>query len=392
MDDKILAEIAALHGTPSYVFDLDALTQRAAAIREIFGESVSLCFSIKANPFLISAMAEAVDKIEVCSPGELSICEKNAISPEKIVFSGVNKTENDVARAVSYGAGIYTAESGKHLRLLEAEGAKTGKKLPVILRLTSGNQFGVDEKELRELIAKRGDYPHLSFEGLHYFAGTQRTRLTQQKKELDRLSELIDSLKADLDFEVKRLEYGAGLAVPYFENEDFSDTLAPSKQLAPALQKIAQKVKLTVEMGRFFTAECGHYLTSAEDIKSSGDTNYCIVDGGIHHLNYYGQTMAMKIPKMRRISQKHKGAKTEYCICGSLCTINDVLVRSVTLEEVSEDDIISFENTGAYSVTEGMSMFLSRKMPKIILYTAKNGAQCVRKAFETDILNTSIGE
>ena len=101
MDDKTLAEIAAPHGTPSYVFDLDVLTQRAAAIREIFGESVSLCFSIKANPFLISAMAAAVDKIEVCSPGELSICEKNAISPEKIVFSGVNKTENDVARAVS---------------------------------------------------------------------------------------------------------------------------------------------------------------------------------------------------------------------------------------------------------------------------------------------------
>lgn len=392
MDDKILADIAAQHGTPTYVFDADVLAKRAFEVRNILGADIALCFSMKANAFLTSAMADAVDNIEVCIPGELSICEKIGILPEKIVFSGVNKTIEDVKFASDYKVGIYTAESEKHLRLLEAEGAKRGRVLPVLVRLTSGNQFGVDENSLRIIISNRAQYPHLSFEGLHYFAGTQRTRISQQEKELERLSALIDSLKSELGFETKRLEYGAGLAVPYFANEDFSDTLAPCRQLAPSLQKISKKVKLTVEMGRFFAAECGFYMTSVEDIKPSGGTNYCIVDGGIHHVNYYGQTMAMKVPKMRHISPKTTDKKEKYCICGSLCTISDVLVRDIELPKLCEGDILVFENTGAYSVTEGISLFLSRKMPKIIMYTSKDGAHCVRNRFETYTLNSFIQE
>ena len=111
MTDATLQQLAAAYGTPTFVFDVDALQARVRAIQEVFGPDIKLCYSIKANPFLLPAMSAVTARLEVCSPGELSVCESLQAADARVIYSGVNKTPADIARAVADGAGSYTAES-----------------------------------------------------------------------------------------------------------------------------------------------------------------------------------------------------------------------------------------------------------------------------------------
>ena len=108
MDNQQLAAIAGRFGTPCFVFDETALEKRMRAVREMLAQSVALCYSIKANPFLIPAMRSLVGTLEVCSPGELEICMKQGVAPDTILLSGVNKTREDIERAMDCGVTRFT--------------------------------------------------------------------------------------------------------------------------------------------------------------------------------------------------------------------------------------------------------------------------------------------
>lgn len=375
-----LLEVAENWGTPSFAFDLEAFRGRLRACQEIVGESVGLCYAMKANPFLIKAAAECISKLEVCSPGELALCEQAGINPAQVVYSGVNKEPVDIAEALSYGAGVLTAESLLHVEYLNQVAAERGMVADVLLRLNAGSQFGMSREDLIWVIENRDKYPSINIVGIHYFVYTQRKKLKHQRKELAMLMGFIEELERDYGFVVQRLEYGPGLGVPYFEDEDFSDDLAPLKEIAPLLQEIAEKVELTVEMGRFFASPCGIYLSRVKDQKANKGTNYAILDGGMNHLTYYGQMMGLHVPPISNLSKTVRDAAeasdgtndegAEWCLCGSLCTVNDVLVRAVDLPDLRHDDVLAFYRAGAYSVTEGVYLFLSRTMPRILLLEA----------------------
>lgn len=398
VSDEELYEIASNWGTPSFVFDLEGFRTRLLACREIVGETVSLCYAMKANPFLINAAAECVSKLEVCSPGELALCERAGIAPDKIVYSGVNKELVDIAEAVSYRVGVLTAESILHVEYLNQVANERGVVVDVLLRLNAGSQFGMSREDLISVVERCDEYPNLNFVGIHYFVYTQRKKLKRQVRELGMLVDFIDELKRDYGFEAQRLEYGPGLGVPYFENEDFSDDLAPLRELAPMLREVAAKVELIVEMGRFFASPCGAYLTSVKDQKSNDGTNYVILDGGMNHLTYYGQAMGLHVPPISNVTKASRGTLLddevcEWCLCGSLCTVNDVLVREVELPDLRHDDVLAFRRAGAYSVTEGVYLFLSRMMPRVLLREASGEIVLARDFVESYELNgtTALG-
>ncbi|MEG3030557.1 MAG: alanine racemase [Oscillospiraceae bacterium] len=388
MTKDILREIAIEYGTPTYVFDTDKLTHRVGEIKKIVGKKVQLCYAVKANPFLAVAMSEVVSRLEVCSPGELSICQRLGIDMDKVVLSGVNKTKKDVWQGVQNQVGTYTAESIKHLDMINEAAIEQNKTFSVLLRLTSGNQFGMDERAIKNIVKNKEGYKGVKLVGLHYFSGTQKKKTGEIEKELTYLDNFCDSLRDKMEFSVEKLEYGPGFSVPYFENDDFSDTLAPIKELAPRLAELGAKYDFTIEMGRFFAAECGIYLSRVEDIKENDGINYCIIDGGINHISYYGQTLAMKIPKIQQLKPPSNGGKKDYTICGSLCTTADVIVRKFPFASLEMGDIIAFYNMGAYSVTEGIYLFLSRKMPRVVLYCEKTGGVLVRDYIETHTFNS----
>lgn len=391
--------------TPYYVFDTDEFAKRAAMIRAALdckgGRRIPLCFSIKANPFLLHRLPEGLDHVEVCSPGELEICIALGVKPESIIYSGVMKEKCDIERAVSYGAGILTCESIRHAALIsevmlermpegahEAEFAET--KTHVILRLTSGNQFGMSLEDIEYIMSHPDEFKGIAVMGIHYYSGTQKS-LRKINKDLEKIKSALSVLKEKYSFEPQLVEYGPGLCVEYFEDDWQEREKQSLDEAAEVLREFAEEYPLGIEMGRFLAASCGKYYTQVEDLKSTGDANYAILDGGIHHLNYFGQRMAMQVPPIKvyagEVSENEERTgveftelpDTDYTLCGSLCTVADVLVREVKLKKLELGDVLEFGHCGAYSVTEAPALFLSRQLPAIYAYSKEYGYECLRE-------------
>ena len=392
MNEQTLRSIREQLGTPSYVYDLDAFCKRADMVRSYFGENVGMCFSIKANAFLLGRLPDTFDKIEVCSPGELTICEKTGVDVSKIIFSGVNKTYEDVERAADDNVGTFTAESMLHLQLINDAAVRRGKVFPLLLRVTDikgGTQFGMEEKDVLSIIRDRENYPGVKIVGIHYFTGTQKKRAKGIIKELDYLEELVHRVKDEMDFTIERLEYGTGLAVDYFDENADALEEARLAEIAPRLRELGEVAELTVEMGRFFAASCGYYFTKVIDAKSAYGVNYAIVDGGLNQLKYDGQLQGMQIPViLHQHDHAVSGEKEPWTLCGSLCTTNDILARNAMFDTLTIGDTLVFCRTGAYSAMEGMAIFLSREMPVIAVYSEEKGLTVLRERLYSDVFNT----
>ena len=338
--------------TPSYVFDLDALAVHVNKIKELLVGKARVCYAMKANPFLTRPMMKHVDLFEVCSPGEFRICERVSVPMEKIVLSGVYKNPSDIRYVLeTYGGkGVYTVESLEHLKHLQRIAGELGLTIDVLLRVTSGNQFGVDEEDIRKIISRRQEYTALHILGLFapYFV----------KDKEESVEELLGGFGRLLD----NLTFGGNVIL---------------------------------EMGRYLTYLCGYYITSIVDMKVNHGLNYAIVDGGINHLNYYGQAMAMKRPHCTQTDNtgniRMEGDEEQWNLCGSLCTVSDVIVKLFPLKKPQISDMLIFERVGAYSVTEGIYLFLSRPMPRIYFWH-KGNLTLVREALHTDEFNSEREE
>lgn len=403
-----LKEIAIKCGTPSYIFDTDELCARVDAIQQILGCGVTVCYAMKANPFLISVLDKKLDKFEVCSPGEFAICEKEGINREKIVLSGVNKEKKDILYTMKTGAvGIYTVESLNQLELINSCAVECGIKVKVLIRVTSGNQFGINERQVYEIADRKDELKGIIIEGIQCYSGTQKKKLSQIESEVVWLQAIAHICEAEHGVKLNEIEYGPGLSVDYFVtdkcdamNTDFDEL----KEFAAMIKEMSEKFNVTLEMGRYIAATCGILISRIADMKMNDTTRYAIIDSGINHINYYGQAMAMKKPRCEFIPMEYTEEFADgvdhdvevysqgvqpYNICGSLCTVGDVIVKNLELKDAKIGDMIAFYNIGAYSVTEGIYLFLSRRMPAIVMYSTKNGYRVIRKSVETFLINSS---
>ena len=372
--------------TAFYVFDIDRLLQRAAYLKKKLSERVELCYAVKANTFIIGEFIGKIGRFEVCSPGEAEICTALGVDDKDMVISGVYKTPSVIEKMVAEHDGrIYTVESLAQFEMLRSLSEKYDRILPVLLRLTNDSQFGMDSGEIKNIIAERSKYKNLDIHGLQFFSGTQKTSLKKLKREVCKLDELLTFLREEYGFESKELEYGPGFPVAYFEGEDVNEEEL-LKGFSDIIDSMQNKVKIVLELGRSMAACCGSYYTHIVDIKHNKGQNYILIDGGMHHLVYFGQHMAMKQPIFSVCGKENKPNTAEWNICGSLCSMNDIVAKQVSLPDVSIGDLLCFENTGAYCMTECISLFLSREIPAVYLKKADE-YQLVRKSFETSALN-----
>ena len=370
--------------TPAYVFDVDEFHKRVSFVKSYLNE-IPLTYSIKANPFLLHEMSDDLRYVEVCSPGELAICKKANVDGSRIIYSGVNKEETDVYEAIAYGVSIVTAESLKHVRIVNEISCNLSMKQRVILRVTSGNQFGMSKEDITYVMAHRDMFSSIDLYGIHYYSGTQK-KTKKIEKDLNFLDELLCELYKEYGFEAKFVEYGPGLSVEYFKDTYDADEVSYLEDFVQCLKEFSLKYPVGIEMGRYLACSCGSYYTKVMDLKKNDGVNYVILDGGIHQIQYYGQSMAMKIPPIEVIGGDDCECES-YCLCGSLCTTADVLVREVSLPILKEGSVICLKRCGAYSITENTALFLSRQLPKVFLYSVKNRCIMVRDVVASSDLN-----
>lgn len=375
------------YDTPLYLFDSGVLRERISYLRSRLPRGMALCYAVKANPFLVREAEPFVDRFEVCSPGEAEICFSCGVPEEKMVISGVYKPRDYVDALVGGHPriGAYTVESLEQYALLKEASARYRRPLELLLRLTSGNQFGINPADMEEILAD--EHPYLHIRGIQFFSGTQKTSLKKLRRELTHLDELLTRLKDSRGFCAEELELGPGFPVSYFRGEEF-DEEGYLSEFSALLGEMENRPRLALELGRSIAASCGTYYTRVVDTKRNKGENYAIVDGGIHHLVYYSQMMAMKTPLCVLLPEERTGPEENWNICGSLCTSNDILLKQFPARDLKVGDIFAFENTGAYCMTESMSLFLSHPLPGVVLKDRSGEYHLLRAPLETSGLNT----
>ncbi len=376
--------------TPAYIFDIDILRRKVAKINEILGNTAKMCYAIKANPFIIRAVDDMISKYEVCSPGELEICRNNHIPMEKVVFSGVNKTAASIRTAAQYGVGVMTIESLHQFDLIAQCAAAMKKEIRIILRLTNGSQFGINEEDIENLISRRAEFPYIHMLGVQYFTGTQKKKCDNIIHELDYAEGFCARLMEKYHYQMEQFEYGTGLWVPYFTKDNFDNEFTDLTRIRDYFAEKNYPYDVILEMGRYPVASCGFFATKVEDCKTNKGANYCLIDAGIHQINYYGQNMALKTPIIDHYPMHPQAdvVPQEWMMVGSLCTFNDVVARNFPVKDLQIGDYFIFHNIGAYSVTEGGYLFLSRDLPNIYFADETNGIRLVRQGIPTHILST----
>lgn len=387
MHESELLSLAERFPTPFYLFDGEELERRVAHLRAVLPPDTGLCYAVKANPFLARELGGLVERLEICSPGEYAICRQLGLDPSQYVISGVYKDPQwmeELASREDVEQMICTVESMAQYQLLCRVAQKYGRHLKLLLRLTSGSQFGLERQEIQEILTHLD--PRMEVRGIQYFSGTQKTSVKRLARELRMLEEFLTSLQ-DQYGPIAELELGPGFPVSYFADDAEQD----EEVLVQAAQQLAQLSftgTLTLELGRSIAASCGTYVTRVVDRKTNQGQNYAIVDGGIHQLVYFGQSMAMRRPQVALLPPRSGDGVENWNICGSLCTVNDILVKQLPLSRLEIGDVLAFGRAGAYCMTEGISLFLSRDLPSVLLRRPDGQVLCLRRPVETCTWNT----
>ena len=372
--------------TPYYIFNILELKNRINKINEYLPENSKLCYAIKANPFLLNYIKNEDLLFEVCSPGELSICEKYNVDSNKIVFSGVCKTQEDIDRAYKLKVKTITLESELHCDLLinSIKHSTNIHNQEVIIRLSSGNQFGMSPEKVETCIKKLKEIESIKIRGIHFFSGTQK-KFKKITEEVEFIQNYCTDLQTKTGIKFDSIEYGPGLSYDYFSINDEKNNFSELIQFAALIKD--SEYMYVIELGRYIASSCGSYVTELMDIKENANNNYCIIDGGINHINYYGQMMGMKLPEIEHIKTGEAGNNVKYTICGSLCTTADVILRELILNNPKVGDKLVFKNIGAYSITEGIYLFLSHPLPSIYIYQGKE-LEKIRTQIESFEINS----
>ena len=385
MDQNMIPCLLDRYPTPLYVFEERVLKERVNRLRKRLPEGVGLCFAVKANPFLGQCLIDCADRFEICSPGEMYICEAQGIPAEQFVLSGVYKDEASMRYAFEHGLckGRLTVESTGQFELIRSLANEYRQPVRILPRLTSGSQFGLEEEELISILLQ---CPEM-IAGIQFFSGTQKTSLKKHRRELSLLDDLIDRIRSEYGIVIPELEYGPGFPVAYFNGETFDED-AYLKEFSELLGGMRNRLPIMLELGRSIAASCGSLLSRVADVKCNHGENYAILDSGIHHLAYYGQFMAMKHPVCDIWPPRPQDTDAPvWNLCGALCTTNDLLVKKLPIRDLCVGDVLVFYNTGAYSMTEGISLFLSRDLPAVVLVREDGRTQLLRGIEPTWKLN-----
>lgn len=384
-------KIAFEYKTPLFIFDCDNLKKRYEYLKKYL-PNMDICYAVKANSFVVKEISEYVSRLEICSEGEYHLCENLGIEQKKMVLSGVNKNYEEFDNIIKNNDNIlrYTIESVNQFNMLKELSEKYQRKIMIMPRYTSGNQFGMSEDEIIDILNSMNEY--MEYMGIEFFSGTQKHSISRIEKEFVKINNLISRIEDETGYSTNEIEYGTGFPVYYFIDDEF-DEVNFLKEFNELILAYFKNKHIVLEIGRSLVASSGVYLTKVADFKCNNVGKYVILDGGINHLVYYGSTMAMKTPHFEIFQEKNQSEEEIVTLCGSLCTVNDILVKQVSVPKLNVGDLFVFKNTGAYSVTEGINLFLSRDLPKILLI--KDGRiLVVRDDIKTYKLNTPkyVGE
>jgi len=360
-----LADIAARFGTPTYVYSRAAIeTAFAAYAGALSGRPSLVCYAMKANSNLavLNLLARAGSGFDIVSGGELARVIAAGGNPGKVVFSGVGKTEGEIAQALAAGILCFNLESVAELEMVERVAARMGRRARVSVRVNpdvdpkthpyistglKSNKFGVAYADTLPLYRRAAKAAHVEVVGIDCHIGSRICDIAPYLEAADRLLDLVDALARD-GIELAHIDFGGGLDIRYRdENPPAAGELIDALVARVDARGHGGKTVM-FEPGRSIVGPAGALLTRVNIVKPGTEKNFLIVDAAMNDLlrpALYDAWMEVQPVQPR------SGPGRTYDIVGPICESGDWLAHDRPLE-VETGDLLAILGAGAY----GMSM------------------------------------
>jgi diaminopimelate decarboxylase len=382
-----ISKLAEQYGTPLFVYDAGIMDRQLAALRAALPAVFNIHYSVKANPnpSILSHFLANGCGLEIASAGEFLLALAAGSSPEKIVFAGPGKRDDELELTLGRGIGEIHIESENEARRLRAICERRSLRARVAIRVNPTGDaqggamrmggkaapFGIDEEKLGPLVDFVLSEPAFDLRGIHMYAGTQILNWSVLVAQYRKGIEIARTVADRIGGPIRTVDLGGGLGIPYFEGEEPLDLDRARVALADLFEEIRHdsrfmETRFLVEPGRFLVGEAGVYLTRIVDVKESRNKKFLIVDGGMnHHLaasGNLGQTIKRNYP-IALLEKLDDPATETVDVVGPLCTPLDTLGRAVTLPSANVGDLVGILQSGAYARSASPLGFLSHPSP-----------------------------
>jgi diaminopimelate decarboxylase len=407
-----VSRIAEKFGTPLFVYDGSVLEKKWSQLRSALPSRVEVYYSVKANPnpAIVRAFLEKGCGLEIASGGELYQVLQTGCSPERIVFAGPGKRDEEIREFLEAGGGELHVESGNEAKRLIRCCEELKKDAAAAVRINPSAEaqggamrmggkpapFGVDEEDVGEVVETLQSSPRVRVTGVHIFAGTQILDAAILGTQYQKCIELARTVAPLLKGPLTTVDFGGGLGIPYFEGESELDIEVYGRQVREIVEALDDetfgRTRLMVEPGRYLVGEAGVYVARVVDVKTSRGKKFVILDGGMnHHLaasGNLGQVIKRNFP-VAALEKIGESASEPVEIVGPLCTPLDVLARNVELPTLEVGDLVGILQSGAYARSASPLGFLSHPTPPEVLVSRGELREIRARGSYRDLLGKS---
>lgn len=406
-DSAPVAGLAKKYGTPLYVYSASAIRDRYQAFDNAFGEFPhTVCYSVKANSnlSLLRMLSKLGAGFDVVSGGELErVLRVDKKAAQRVVFSGVGKTAEEIDLALRSGILMFNAESESEVAVIAERAARLKKRAPLALRvnpdvpanthpyISTGlhkHKFGVPLDVAHSLYRSAARNKHLDVVGVSAHIGSQITDVTPFAAALSRLADLVRQLRSN-GISIRYVDAGGGLGIPYNATTELPDFTTHSGAYALAVTHplAGLGVHLLLEPGRSIVGPAGALITRVLYTKSNNGKRFLVVDAAMNDLirpSLYGahhDIVPIAAAKGRRTAT--------YDVVGPICETGDFFARDRELPGVEEGDLLAILDTGAYGMSIS-SNYNTRRRAAEVMVDGRTVRQIRRRDTIDDLLKNEL--
>ena len=406
-EDVPVAEIAAAVGTPFYCYSAATLTRHY----QLFDEALAwgphlVCYAMKANSNLavVKVLADLGAGADVVSQGEYLKARAAGVPGDRIVFSGVGKTRDEMRAALEGGIRQFNVESENELRALSEVAVALGRTAPVAIRVNpdvdarthakiatgkSENKFGIPLGRARDAYRLAADLPGIDVVGIDVHIGSQLTELDPFEQAYAKVADLTRQLRAD-GHVIRRLDLGGGLGIPYTR----------SNEAPPLPTDYGEMIRRTVgdlgceieiEPGRLIAGNAGIMVTRVIYVKEGEGRDFLILDGAMNDL--VRPSMYEAWHDIVPVAEPAPGAEAaRYDIVGPVCETGDTFARDRDMPPVGEGDLVAFRSAGAYGAVMASEYNSRPLIPEVLVKGDHFAVIRARPSFDQIVNRDTIPE
>ncbi|MEK0162303.1 diaminopimelate decarboxylase [Phaeobacter sp. JH20_36] len=381
-EDVPVAEIAAAVGTPFYLYSTATLLRHFHLFDDALKEMDHLvCYAMKAasNQAILKTLAQAGAGMDVVSKGEYLRAKAAGVPGDKIVFSGVGKTEDEIRTALSGGIRQFNVESEPEMDVINAVAQELGVVAPITVRVNpdvdakthakiatgkSENKFGIPIARAREVYARAASLPGLKVIGIDVHIGSQLTELAPFELAYQKVAELTEQLRAD-GHEIHRLDLGGGLGIPYTRS---NDTPPLPVEYGAMVQRTLGHLgcEIEIEPGRLIAGNAGIMVSKVIYVKSGEDRDFLIIDGAMNDL--IRPAMYEAHHEIVPVIEADAGVEQRpYDIVGPVCETGDTFARHRDMPPLEAGDLVAFRSAGAYGAVMSSEYNSRPLIPEVLV-------------------------